>query len=47
MSKGAGNSGQRPPVKTGDKDLDGLPNENYGYTAPLPKGTNRPKEGRF
>ncbi len=37
MARGAEGSGARPPVKTGSKDKDGLPNENAGYAAPLPK----------
>jgi hypothetical protein len=37
MAKGQGTSGGRPPVKTGTKDQDGLPNDNGGYSAPLPK----------
>ena len=39
MAKGQGKSGARPPVKTGAKDKDGLPNENGGYSGPLPKST--------
>ena len=37
MAKGAEGSGARPPVKTGMKDKDGLPADNAGYSAPLPK----------
>jgi hypothetical protein len=44
MSKGQGNSGERPPVNTGAKDKDGLPYNNGGYSAPLPKSAPRPSK---